>query len=154
MKLPEWTNVPIGLLIVAGCAYGVASEREKQMAPHPGTAWLKRAMATMAADMGRGVSVPIDVMEKASSVLVTATVDVLSGGTPIASAIAQLERDGFKRHVFSEGRYAVLCKGETVIDIDMRPSESSPSRAARIEASWGLAPVFGGTRETCPAGSR
>jgi hypothetical protein len=154
MKLPEWTNVPIGLLIVAGCAYGVSLDRERQMAPHPGTAWLKRTVATMATDMGGGVSVPIDVMEKASSVRVTARVVVPSGGLLLAPAITQLERDGFKRHAFSESRYAVLCKGETVIDIDTQPSESSPSRVARIDASWGLAPVFGGTRETCPAGSR
>lgn len=146
-------NVAVTVLAITGCVFGVSKERELQMAPHPGTASLKRTVAEIASEFVGGRSVPIEVIEREPSIYVRSRVSLPAGPVNLDPVVAALEAQGYKRHAFSQDRYAIVCKGETVVKVNLSSPESR-SRSAWIEASWGTAPIFGGTRPTCPAGSR
>jgi hypothetical protein len=154
MKLTDWVSVAVTVLAFAGGIYGVSKQREQQMSPHPGTAALRRMVEGVTTELTGGSPASAEVMEKYSSVSVRARVILPSGTVDLGPPLAKLEAQGFKRHAFSQGKYAIVCKGETVVEIDLSPHAESSSRSASVVASWGTAPIFGGTRPTCPAGSR
>jgi hypothetical protein len=154
MRLSGWMNVALTVLAITGCVFGVSKEREQQMAPHPGTASLKRTVAEIVSEFVGSRSVPVEVIERNPSVYVRSHVSLPAGPMNLAPVVVALEAQGYKRHAFSQNRYAIVCKGETVIKVNLSSPDESGSRSARIEASWGTAPIFGGTRPTCPAGSR
>src|ERR1700754_19555 len=125
------------LVIVIGGILTVRHLHQLQSSPQPSTSSLRQLSIDVGHNLRVTAMTSLDVVEKPFYVNVSASVTGFSHPPLLRPTATELNKSGFHTYLLDEGRRAVLCKGETVVEIQSFPAAGADPAKASVSVTWG-----------------